>query len=61
MQLMENVGIKLLAACSVCCGIQGASMVRTVDLCDVMPRMARGQSGHDEADKWLGELIESKH
>ena len=51
MQLMENVGIKLLAACSVCCGIQQASMVRTVGLCDVMPRMAWRQSGHDEADK----------
>ena len=51
MEFMENVGIKLLAACSVCCGIQRASMVRTVGLCDVMPRMAWRQSGHDEADK----------
>ena len=36
MQLMENVGIKLLAACSVCRGIQRASMVRTMGLCDVI-------------------------
>ena len=37
--------------------IQRASMVRTMGLCDVMLRMAWRQSGHDEADKWLGELI----